>query len=158
MISNTFSKNKVLILLAPGFEESVTVYCMEQMREASLQVSLVGLSNGLIRGIHGLSIQPDISLDQLEPSGQVKLVVIPGGRKCTSSLLADPRVFQLLKITIASNGIVAATSNAASILKQTGLTKKFPSTWLIPEHELELNTFTEQLIYETTNQTSLLLS
>ena len=96
--------------------------------------------------------------DQLEPNGLIKLVIVPGGRKCTSSLLADPRVFHLLKTTLATNGIVAATNNAASILTQTGLTKKFPANWVIPEHELELDTFTEQLIYATTNQSTLLPS
>jgi len=151
MVSNTFSKTRVLILLAPGFEEFITVYCLEQMREASLQVSLVGLSNGLVCGLHGLKVQPDISLEQLDKNNFVKLIVVPGGRNCTASLLADPRVHQLLQTTITTDGIIAATKTSSSLLTQSGLTQIAPDSWLLPPHEFELGAFTDQLIHTVTH-------
>ena len=37
------TKDKVLILLAPQFDEVDTVYCLKELRKASFSVCLVGL-------------------------------------------------------------------------------------------------------------------
>jgi hypothetical protein len=116
-------RTKVYILLASTFDELFVVNCLCQMREERLAVSLVGLSAGLLNGLHGLIIKPDMSLTQLEQqsfTGICPTLVIPGGQACVMTLLADPRVHQLLATTLNAEGFVVAGAPVQEFLANIG--------------------------------------
>lgn len=82
MSTHVLQNNRVLILLATGFEETAVVFCASQIREAGLPISLIGLSAGVLKGLHGLFIRPDYSLDQLLPETSYAGIIIPGSTQC----------------------------------------------------------------------------
>lgn len=145
-VSSGTLSNRVLILLAPGFEERGTIYLLDHMREEGLPVSLVSLTAGLVTGLHGLTVRPDYSLDQLMTKGPYQLIIVPGGRQCTSSLVTDPRVHQLLDATLKSDGFVAATVTAEPILTQAGVPAASDRPRFIPQKDMEVEEFTSKLV------------
>src|SRR5690606_31885023 len=111
--------NRVLILLATGFEVSSVVFCVSQIREAGLPISLVGLSAGILKGLHGLAIRPDYSLEQLPQGGGYAGVIIPGTPQCVAALLADPRVHHLVQKTLEEQGLFSAMATAVAHMLQS---------------------------------------
>lgn len=140
------TSDKIFILLAPGFEESTVVFCLEQMREAGLSVSLVSLSTGLVSGLHGLVLRPDYSLDQLPTGFFPRLIIVPGGRQCTSSLIADPRVHKLLETTWSNEGFVATTFMATPLFNQAGIPAYSEKSYFISQENMGISEFANRLI------------
>ncbi|MBK7920694.1 MAG: DJ-1/PfpI family protein [Chloroflexi bacterium] len=139
-------KNKVLILLAPGFEEAEVIPCMTQLRKASLPVSLVGLTSGQVTGWHGLSICPDVALDEVGDYGALKLVVIPGGRQCATMLLIDPRVHRLLNTVIEQEGRVGVMRTAVPITTQSGLLPTSMDVHFVLQNRENIDGFVAELL------------
>ena len=55
---------RVLIPLAPGFEELEAVTLIDLLRRASIEVITAGLEAGIIQASHGTGLMPDLPLDQ----------------------------------------------------------------------------------------------
>jgi len=140
-------KGRVFILIAPGFEEAATIRCLEQMRQASLPVSLVALSAGLVTGWHGLSVHPDLTLDQVNAHDSCKMVVLPGGQMCATALLTDPRVHRLLNTLIAQDGVVGVMETAVPVVRQSGLLPMSLDAHYITQHDDDLETFVTNLVH-----------
>ncbi len=132
---------EVFILLASGFEEEATIFCLTQLREAGIFVSLVGASAGLIRGAHGVKVQPDATLRKVTAVSPPKLIIIPDGKRAVSMLLSDPRVHQLLAATTENNGQVAVMPAVASMLGEL-----VTESSLIIQSNGSLDKFTNRLI------------
>ena len=116
------SHKRVFILLAHDFKELSVVYCLDRMREAGLPVSLVGLISGAVRGMHGLVIEPDYSLEAVGQAPHVCGVVIPGGQQCTSLLTMDPRVHHLVQDVIDGDGFLAVMATAVNSFNRASFT------------------------------------
>ena len=107
MTSGSYHTGGGLLLICDGFEEAATIDCLHTLRDAGMAMTLVGLAAGLVTGSRGITVQPDLSLDQLERDSAPWLVVIGGGRRCLKMVLADPRVHRLVQATAESGGTVA---------------------------------------------------
>jgi putative intracellular protease/amidase len=118
---NGSATGTVLIPVASEFHEGTIVYFLEHLREAGISVSLVSLSNRLIRGYHGMVIKADFSLGQIPLHSDHKLLILPGGKACASALLADPRIHQLIDETLDNRGLVAAMPEMEVMLEQSNL-------------------------------------
>lgn len=104
---------QAFILLAPGFDEEWMVLAFCGLRQATVSVQIIGLTQGLMVGKYGLQVRPDLPLAHYRrgvAEDPALLLVIPGGRPCATALLSDPRVHTLLKQTLASGGYLAALS------------------------------------------------
>jgi putative intracellular protease/amidase len=145
-VQSSFLNNKALILLAPGFEQRTTICLLDHMREAGLSVSLVGLTAGLVKSDLGLVVRPDYSLEQLVNRAPYQLIIVPGGRQCTSSLVMDPRVHNLLEATLKNDGFVAATLTAEPLLTQMGIPAPLDSSRFISQKDMEVKEFTGALV------------
>lgn len=137
---------KVIILIAPGFEERGVVYFLAGLREAGLPVSLVSLSAGLVTGLHGLPVRPDYTMEQLIPDLPGRMVIIPDGQQCVSALLADPRVHRLLDSTVRDEGHVATTILAGQLLAQAGIPANGAAARFVSQGDQGIADFTNQLI------------
>lgn len=142
----TRHNKKVLILLAPGFEEGSVVYCLGRLREAGLPVALVGLSAGLLNGSHGLTVRPDHSLETLPLIPGHKVVLVPDGKECVSALLADPRVHKLIETTIANFGLIVAMPVAESMLRQVGFITLSTESFFVLQKDTALDVFASYLL------------
>ncbi|MFQ5617264.1 MAG: DJ-1/PfpI family protein, partial [Anaerolineales bacterium] len=127
----------VSILIAPGFDERLVVSCLSQMREAGVEVSLVGLMPGLIKSYRGLKVHSDISIDQLPQVTNPQLILVPGGHQCTSVLMADPRAYRLVETTLAKDGFVAVAPDAQSVLTSIGFPLRPADARLLKQEHLD---------------------
>ena len=137
---------EALFLLAPGFEASTFTYCLDRLREAGIAVSVIGLTTGLVKSSHGLSVRPDCSLAQVDCKKVPRLIIIPDGQKSTPSLLADPRVHMLLENTLERNGFVAAMTTAESQFRQAGIPRPSLLPQFITQGDLTIDHYTAKLI------------
>lgn len=71
---------------------------------------------------------------------------VPGGPQCVTALLTDPRVHRLLNATLQQDGFVAAMATAVPLLQQSGLLALSARPRFIPQEDMEINEFTNQLI------------
>ena len=145
MITTDFKK-RVFILVAPGFEEPEIIYCLAQMRQASLSVALVGSSGGRLIGWNGVSIYPDLTLDGVEPEDPPKLVVIPGGQQCATILLTDPRVHRLLNSLVEQKGRVGVMKTAVPVVRQSGLLPTLLDAHYVIQKGESLEVFVTKLV------------
>ena len=111
---------KVIIPLAPGFEEIETITAVDILRRSGAKVSLAGLSAGPIEGSRGIQLFADDLLSD-NFSENIDLVILPGGQPGTDNLLKDRRVGILLKEMDKKNKLIAAICAAPIILEAKGL-------------------------------------
>ena len=109
-----------VVLIANGFEEAETVALLSLMRQAGLCIKSVGLVSGLIEGIRGLSIRPDLTLadlETLEHTISIIAVILPEGKPSLARLETDPRVHKLLKQVMARQGFVITSREGLRVVR-----------------------------------------
>jgi protein deglycase len=113
---------KVLVLLAPGFEEIETVTVVDILRRAGARVTLAGTEDGTLQGSRGIDLVPDSLLNDVD-AHEFDMVVLPGGQPGTSNLQKDDRVKDILLKMNRSKKHIAAICAAPVVLQSAGLLK-----------------------------------
>jgi protein deglycase len=130
---------RVLIPLAEGFEEIEAVTVIDLLRRAGIAVCIAkvtpadgsGAGAGseaeaardganLVTGSHGIAVQADARLAELDDAG-FDMIVLPGGMPGAAHLKADSRVIAMLRGASARGVYVAAICAAPSVLAHAGL-------------------------------------
>lgn len=118
MITKAANQRCVLIIIADGFEEVDTIVWLSGIRQAGLCVKSVGLTSGLVSGVHGIWLMPDLllaDLDHLLKTTGISLVILPRGEQSLARLEADPRVHKLLHQVVEQGGQIVTTSEGLPI-------------------------------------------
>jgi hypothetical protein len=119
----------VFILLAPQFDERFVVDCACEMRAKGIEVNLLGVRNGSLTGLHGVSMQVERELAEVERSNgrqPPQMIIFPGPYESTLKLLLDPRVHRLVEKTFSAGGYIAtAVDKTKDLLLRSGLTTPF---------------------------------
>ena len=134
----------VFILIAPGFDEKLVILLISSFREAGIASALVSLTPGLIKSFRGVQVHADLSIDQLPPTVLPRFIFVLETYSCASTLLADPRLHQLLERTVVEKRIVAVMPEARRLFQEIG----FPDVMTMPE----LVKFEPLLVREYVNQ------
>ncbi|MEW6681431.1 MAG: DJ-1 family glyoxalase III [Nitrospirota bacterium] len=111
---------RVLVPLAPGFEEIEAVTIIDILRRADIHVTVAGTVAGPVTGSRGVAIVPDARLDSAAEV-EYDMVVLPGGGPGTENLRRDPRIARLVKAQSDRGGYVAAICAAPTVLSDAGL-------------------------------------
>ena len=111
---------KVLVPLAPGFEEIEALAIVDILRRAEIEVVIAGLLPGPVAGAHNISVVPDTMLGSVN-TDSFDMIVLPGGQPGTDNLNADPRVHALLKEFAAKNKLIGAICAAPIVLAAAGM-------------------------------------
>lgn len=111
---------RVLVPLAPGFEEIEAVTVIDILRRADVHVTVAGTLAGSITGSRGVVITPDATLDAVTDA-PFDMVVLPGGGPGTEALRRDPRVASLLTRHADRGEWIAAICAAPTVLADAGL-------------------------------------
>lgn len=111
---------RVLVPLAPGFEELEAVTIVDLLRRAGIEVVTAGLAPGPLTASRGTVILPDTSLDDALKQ-EFDMVVLPGGQPGSDNLDGDPRIRQLLVSMAGSGRFTAAICAAPKVLANAGL-------------------------------------
>jgi protein deglycase len=113
---------KVLIPLAPGFEEIEAITVIDILRRAGIEVTVAGTAKGEIEGRNKIKVTPDVLLNDLGDR-HFDMIVLPGGSAGTEHLKKDPRVKQILLTMAARGGYITAICAAPTVLSAVGLLK-----------------------------------
>jgi 4-methyl-5(b-hydroxyethyl)-thiazole monophosphate biosynthesis len=113
---------KVLVTLAPGFEEIETITVVDILRRAGARVFLAATQTGPVEGSRGVSVLPDGLLEGVNPD-EYDLVVLPGGMPGTANLQKDPRVLDIIARMHDRKLPVAAICAAPTVLQTAGILK-----------------------------------
>lgn len=111
---------KVIVPLAPGFEELEAVTIIDLLRRANIDVTVAGLDDGVVTGSRGTNILPDFNLDDVADM-EFDMIVLPGGQPGANNLENDRRVQGLLTKINGMGGYTAAICAAPKVLASAGL-------------------------------------
>lgn len=115
---------KVLVPLAPGFEEIEAITVIDILRRAGVEVMVAGTQPGAIEASRKTRHLPDCGLDDaLTRADEFDMIVLPGGQPGTNNLRADPRIKTLIERLRARNKIIAAICAAPTVLSAYGVLK-----------------------------------
>jgi len=111
---------KVLVPLAPGFEEIEAVTVVDILRRAGVEVVTAGLLSGPVHASRGVVLVPDLTLDEALQQ-DFGMIVLPGGMPGSEHLKNDARVIALLQRMVANGQYIAAICAAPMALHAAGL-------------------------------------
>lgn len=112
--------SRVLIPLAPGFEDMEAVILIDLLRRAAINVTVVGLAPGPVTGARGTVVFPDLSVPDIL-NKDFDMMVLPGGQPGASNLAKDERILELLRKMAGAGKYTAAICAAPGVLAQAGL-------------------------------------
>src|SRR6266481_324649 len=99
--------NKVLVPLAPGFEEIEAITVIDILRRAGVEVVVAGTQTGTIEASRKTKHLPDCTLDDVRAE-DFDMIVLPGGLPGATHLRNDPRVRRMVDVLKAKNRLIAA--------------------------------------------------
>ena len=113
---------KVLVVIAPGFEEIETITIVDILRRAGARVTLAGTVSGILNGSRNIKLEPDEILDNVGEK-EFDLFCLPGGQPGTENLKKDTRIEKILKRMQKQDKYIAAICAAPTVLKKAGILK-----------------------------------
>lgn len=123
----------VYMLLGTGFEETEAVTPLDLLRRAGVEVLTVGLNGKTIRGSHGICIEADIEIGQMDLTN-MEMIIMPGGLGGVASANACPEALEALRFGAENGAWVAAICAGPTVLAGLGITDGKKTT-CYPGHE-----------------------
>jgi len=112
--------SKILIPLAPGFEEIEAVTNIDVLRRAGLDVLTAGIGSSEIEGNHGIKIETDTEISKVD-AGDLSAVVLPGGMPGAANLRDSAELLKIIKEVYEDNKLCAAVCAAPIVLDAAGI-------------------------------------
>jgi len=119
--------SKVIVLLAPGFEEIEAVTIIDLLRRGGVEVTAAGLEQPAVKGSHNISIIPDVFYRDVNPD-DFDMLVLPGGQPGTNNLKNDDFVLQLVNDFFKSGKKLAAVCAAPVVFQAAGIAENIKIT------------------------------
>lgn len=113
---------RVLVPLAPGFEEVEALTVVDILRRAGAEVTLAGTVEGAITGRNKISVLADTGLENAFEA-DYDMIVLPGGAAGTENLKKDARVRQAALRLHQKGAFVTAICAAPTVLSAFGVSK-----------------------------------
>lgn len=117
----------VYMLLGTGFEEIEAIAPLDLLRRAGVEVLTVGLNGKTVYGSHGIGIEADITLAQMDLTA-LEMIVLPGGLGGVASVSACPEALDTLRFAYENNKFVAAICAGPTVLAGLGITDEKKAT------------------------------
>lgn len=111
----------VYILLGTGFEETEAIAPLDLLRRAGVQVMTVGISGKKVCGGHGICVEADIPVSQMDLT-QMDMIVLPGGLGGVQSIKESKAAMDAISFAWENGKFVAAICAGPTVLAQLGIT------------------------------------
>ena len=118
---------QIVVPLADGHEEIEAITNIDVLRRAGLDVVTVSLDDETVHGDHGIDIEADKNIDELDLS-KVEGIVLPGGMPGAKNLKEDDRVIEIVQKLDQKDKLVAAICAAPMVLEEAGVIDDRPAT------------------------------
>jgi 4-methyl-5(b-hydroxyethyl)-thiazole monophosphate biosynthesis len=109
------------MLLGTGFEETEAIAPLDLMRRAGIQVLTVGVNGKTVYGSHGIGIEADITLEQMDLL-DLEMIVLPGGLGGVASVSASQEALDALRFAFQNDKYIAAICAGPTVLASLGIT------------------------------------
>ena len=116
-------KAMIYVFLANGFEEIEALAPVDFLLRAGIEVETVGVSGKFCRGAHGINVEADILLEDIQLNDTLQGIILPGGMPGSQNLFEDERVHKAIDYAFLNNKLVCAICAAPFILGRKGLLK-----------------------------------
>ena len=111
----------VYILLGTGFEEVEAITPLDLLRRAGVQVMTVGVNGETVVGGHGIAIQCDITLEEMDLT-MMDMIVLPGGLGGVASIRACQAAMDAISFAWENGKFVAAICAGPTVLADLHIT------------------------------------
>ena len=110
----------VYVLLGTGFEEMEAIAPIDLMRRAGISVLTVGVDGKAVTGSHGITVEADITLDQLDLT-DLEMIVLPGGLGGVATARSSQAALDALRFAYENDKFVAAIYAGPTVLAELGI-------------------------------------
>ncbi len=111
----------VYILLGTGFEEIEALTPVDLLRRAGISVLTVGIDGKIVRGGHGIGVEADILLSELDLTA-MDMIVLPGGLGGVSAIRASQEAMDAIRFAWENGKYVAAICAGPTVLADLHIT------------------------------------
>jgi len=111
----------VYMLLGTGFEETEAIAPLDLLRRANIPVMTVGLNGKTVYGGHGIGVEADITIEEMDLT-QLEMIVLPGGLGGVASIRACKEAMEALRFAYENDKFVAAICAGPTVLADLGIT------------------------------------
>ena len=111
----------VYMLLGTGFEETEAIAPLDLMRRAGIQVMTVGINSKVVYGGHGIGVEADITLEELDLT-DLEMIVLPGGLGGVASIRASQAAMDAIAFAKENDKFTAAICAGPTVLADLGIT------------------------------------
>ena len=111
----------VYMLLGTGFEETEAVAPLDLLRRAGVTVQTVGLNGKVIYGSHGIGVETDIEIGQMDLTN-LDMIILPGGLGGVASIRASKEAMEAVRFAWENGKYTAAICAGPTVLADLGIT------------------------------------
>lgn len=111
----------VYMLLGTGFEETEAITPLDLLRRAGIEVQTVGVNGKIIYGSHGIGIEADITISEMDLAN-MEMIILPGGLGGVTSVRASEEAMNALRFGWENEKFVAAICAGPTVLADLGIT------------------------------------
>ena len=117
----------VYVFLGTGFEETEAIAPIDLLRRAGVQVQTVGINGKVVCGGHGIGLETDITLDEMDLNN-LDMVVLPGGLGGVASIRASKKAMDAVSFAYENGRYVAAICAGPTVLADLHVTDGHKAT------------------------------
>ena len=111
----------VYMLLGTGFEETEAIAPLDLLRRAGVAVQTVGINGKTVYGGHGIGVEADITIGELDVS-DLEMIILPGGLGGVASARACQKALDALRWAYENEKYVVAICAGPTVLADLGIT------------------------------------
>ena len=112
----------VYMLLGTGFEETEAIAPLDLLRRAGILVHTVGVNGKQITGGHGITVEADITLEEMDLTA-LDMIILPGGLGGVASVRASKAALDALQFAWENQKFLAAICAGPTVLADLGITQ-----------------------------------
>ena len=110
----------VYMLLGTGFEETEAIAPLDLLRRAGINVQTVGLNGKVIYGGHGIGVETDIEIGQIDLT-DLEMVILPGGLGGVASIRGCQAAMDTVRFAWENGKYTAAICAGPTVLADLGI-------------------------------------
>ena len=110
----------VYMLLGTGFEETEAIAPLDLLRRAGVPVATVGINGKIVYGSHGIGVEADMELGQMDPTN-LDMIVLPGGLKGVASIRSSQAAMDAIRFAWENGKFTAAICAGPTVLADLGI-------------------------------------
>ena len=110
----------VYVLLGTGFEEVEAIAPVDLLRRSGVSVLTVGVDGKAVTGSHGITVEADITLEQMDLT-DLEMIVLPGGLGGVATARSSQGALDALRFAYENNKFVAAIYAGPTVLAELGI-------------------------------------